>query len=83
MIYLNFMMMQGLANFKFSKFNSWFSTKAVRIFLPVTTKSIIFILYKVHILLSKDTGKFGSKALKERYYITYLFQTGNFSTLGQ
>jgi len=49
----------------------------------MTTKSIVFILYTVHILRSTETGKFGSKALKERYCITYLFQSGNFSTLDQ
>jgi hypothetical protein len=76
------MMMYGLANVKFSKFNPRFFTKAVHIFVPMTTKLIIVTLYKVYILLSTETGKSGSKALKERYCITYVFQSRNFSTPG-
>jgi len=41
------------------------------------------ILYTVHILRSTEIAKFGSKDLKERYCITYSFQPGDLSTLGQ
>jgi len=45
------------------KFLPRFSTKAVLIFLLMTTKSTVVVLHKVHIFRSTETGKFDIKTL--------------------